>query len=224
LNLLVGTFLTTAMLIPSSGVKAKDVISSLVPALLLLTANSAPAPPELALELEEVVVHVPLMLDPTTASGSILSKTMIVTTPQPLLMLDFLVSKVSEDLLVPSASLVPSTPRVLDPKPLTASSQHAVDLEAVPSLPLALEASQLSAARLVVSAFPVMLVLSTAPTLLNTALLMELRPVLVVAWVEVLVKMVSVFVPAGPVRIVPLLHHNKVERRKVELRCIHLHN
>jgi len=202
LNLPVGTFLTTAMLILSSLVKVKAVGSSLVPALLLLIATSAPVLPELALELEEVVVHVLLMLDLTTASLSILSKTMIVTIPQPLLMLDFPVSKASEDLLVLSASLVLLTPRLLAPKPLTASSQHAVDLEAVLNLPSALEASQLSAARRVMSAFPVMLVLSTVPTLLNTALLLELRPVLVVAWVEVLAKMVSVFAPRAPVRIV----------------------
>jgi hypothetical protein len=139
--------LITAMPILSTGVRDKAAVSSLVPALLHPTANSVLALLELALLLEEVAVHVLLILDLTTVSGSTLSKTTIVTMLMLIPMLDFPLSKVLEDLLVPSALLVPLTPRVLDLKPLSASSILAVDQVAVLNLPSALEESPLSAAR-----------------------------------------------------------------------------
>jgi len=64
----------------------------------------------------------------------------------------------------------------------------------------------LLAARRVTSAFLVMLVLLTAPTLLNTVALLVRRSALVVAWEEVNAVMVSVSVTrATRVRIVPPL-------------------
>jgi len=114
------------------------------------------------------------------------------------------VSNHSEELLVPSASLVPSTPGALDLKPLSASSTLAAVLAAALSLLLALAASPFNAPRRVMSALAVMLVSLTAPTLLNTAALLVRRNALVVAWVEEPAKAVSVTVTRDTrVRIVP---------------------
>jgi len=103
--------------------------------------SSALVLPEVVSIPVEVVVHAPLILDLTTVSGSTLVTVMIATTLVLLLMLDFLPFKASEDLLVPSASLVLLTLRVLALLPLSASSILAVDLVAVLSSPLVLVAS-----------------------------------------------------------------------------------
>jgi len=64
----------------------------------------------------------------------------------------------------------------------------------------------LFAARRVTSAFLVMLVLLTAPTLLNTVALLVRRPALVVVWEEVAAMAVSALVTrVSRVRIVPPL-------------------
>jgi len=140
---------------------------------------------------------------------------MIVTILEPLHTLDFPVSKVSVELLVPSASLVPLTPRALDLKPLSASSTLAVDLVAALSLPSVSAASLLSAARRVMSVFLVMLVSLTVPIPLNTAVPSESSPALVVAWVEVLATMVSVLARvASRVKTVPPLF-NQVGNEKL---------
>jgi len=131
---------------------------------------------------------------------------MIATTPTLLHMLDFPPSKVLEDLLVPSVSLVLLTLGVLDLKPLSASSILAVDLEVAPSLPSVLVASLLSAAGRITSVFLAMLVSLTAPILLNTAAPSERRPALVTVWVEVLATMVFVSAIGVRVRTVLPLH------------------
>jgi len=191
LNLLVGTLLITVMLILSTGVRDKVAVSSLVPALLPSTPNSAPVLPELVLIPEEVVVLAPLTADLTTASGSTLTTTMIVTILMLITTLDFPVSKPSEDLLVPSVSLVPSTPRRLVLLPLSASSTLAVDLAAALSLPSMLVASLLFAPRRVMSVSADMVVSLTAPIPLNTAAPSVRRSAPVVAWVEVPARVVS---------------------------------
>jgi len=160
--------------------------------------SSALVLPEVVSIPVEVVVHAPLILDLTTVSGSTLVTVMIATTLVLLLMLDFLPFKASEDLLVPSASLVLLTLRVLALLPLSASSILAVDLVAVLSSPLVLVASLLSAPRRVMSAFLAMLVLLTAPIPSNIAPLLVRSLALVVVWVEVLATMV--LASARPVR------------------------
>jgi len=136
------------------------------------------------------VVHAPLTVDLTTASGSTLAETTTVTTKMLTHMPDFLLFKASEDQLVPSVSLVPSTPRALDLKLLSASSILAVDLALALNLLLISMVRLLPAARRVISVFLVMLVASTAPTPLSTAIPSERRSALVVVWVEVLAIMV----------------------------------
>jgi len=137
------------------------------------------------------VVHAPLILDLITVNGFTLARATIVTIPMLIAMLDSPVSKPSVDLLVLSASLVPSTARALAPKPLSASSMIVVEAVAVLSSLLALVVSLLSALRRVMSVSAVMVVLFTALTQLNTAALSVRRSVLVVAWEEELAKMVS---------------------------------
>jgi len=141
LNLLVGTFLTTAMLILSTGVRAKVAVSSLAHALHHLSASSAHLLPVPVLLLVVVVEAALLIVALIIASGFTLVKATIVTTPMPILMLDSPASKASEDLLVPSASLVPLTPGALDLKPLFASNTLAVDLVAALSSLLTLTVS-----------------------------------------------------------------------------------
>jgi len=183
------------MLILSTGVRDKVATSSLELALLPLSASSAPILLEAVSKPDKVVVHAPLIVDLTTASGSILAEATTVITKMLTHMPDFLVSKTSEDLLVLSVSLVPSTPRALDLKPLSASSILAVDLAAVLSLPsTSLMVSLLSVARRVLLPLPVTLVPLTALIPLNTAALLVRRSVLVVVWVEVLAIMVSALV------------------------------
>jgi len=183
------------MLILSTGVRDKVATSSLVVALLPLSASSAPILLEAVSKPDKVVVHAPLTVDLTTASGSTLAEATTVITKMLTHMPDFLVSKTSEDLLVLSVSLVPSTPRALDLKPLSASSILAVDLAAVLSLPsTSLMVSLLSVARRVLLALPVTLVPLTALIPLNTAALLVRRSVLVVVWVEVTAIMVSALV------------------------------
>jgi len=183
------------MLILSTGVRDKVATSSLELALLPLSASSAPILLEAVSKPDKVVVHAPLTVDLTTASGSTLAEATTVITKMLTHMPDFLVSKTSEDLLVLSVSLVPSTPRALDLKPLSASSILAVDLAAVLSLPsTSLMVSLLSVARRVLLALPVTLVPLTALIPLNTAALLVRRSVLVVVWVEVTAIMVSALV------------------------------
>jgi len=179
------------MLILSTGVRDKVATSSLELALLPLSASSAPILLEAVSKPDKVVVHAPLTVDLTTASGSTLAEATTVITKMLTHMPDFLVSKTSEDLLVLSVSLVPSTPRALDLKPLSASSILAVDLAAVLSLPsISLMVSLLSVARRVLLPLPVTLVPLTALIPLNTVPLLVRRSVLVVVWVEVLAIMV----------------------------------
>jgi len=134
LNLLVGGFLTTMlMLIPTTGVKDKVAVSSLVLALLVSTVNSALVPPEDVLRLEEVVVLALLILDLITANGFIPLIVMIAKIPMPILMLDSQVSKPSEELLELNASRVPLTVNLPVLKPVSASNILAVEVVAVPS-------------------------------------------------------------------------------------------
>jgi len=150
------------------------------------------------------VVHAPLILVPTTASGSIPTITTIVIIPMLIVMLDFPISNLSEDLPVLSASLVLSTPRRLDLKLLSASSTLAVVLAAALSLPLTLAASPFFVVRRVMSVLADMLVSLTAPIPLNTVALLVRRSALVVVWVEVLARAVSALVTRDTrVRIVP---------------------
>jgi len=132
LNLLVGGFLTTmVMLIPTSLVKDKVAVSSLVLALLVSTVNSALVPPEDVLRLEEVVVLALLILDLITANGFIPLIVMIAKIPMPILMLDSQVSKPSEELLELNASRVPLTVNLPVLKPVSASNILAVEVVAV---------------------------------------------------------------------------------------------
>jgi len=137
------------------------------------------------------VVHAPLILDLITVNGFTLARATIVTIPMLIAMLDSPISKLLVDLLVLSASLVPSTARALALKPLSASSMIVVEVVAVLSSLLALVVSLLSALRRVMSVSAVMVVLFTALTQLNTAALSVRRSALVVAWEEELAKMVS---------------------------------
>jgi len=150
------------------------------------------------------VVHAPLIPVLTTASGSTPITTMIARTPMLTTMPDSPVSNHSEEMLVPSVSLVPSTPRVLDLKPLSASSTLAAVLAAALSLPSTLAASLFNAPRRVMSALAVMLVSLTALIPLSTAALLVRRNALVVATVEEPARAVFVSVTrAIRVRIVP---------------------
>jgi hypothetical protein len=115
------------MLIPTTGVKVKVALSSLVLAPHLSSANSALVPLDNALRLEEVVVLALLILDPITASGFTLLKAMIATMLMLILMLDSPVSKPLEDLPDLNASREPLTLRVPALKPLSASSIPAVE-------------------------------------------------------------------------------------------------
>jgi len=121
------------MLIPTPGVKDKVVLSSLVPALLPSSVNSAPLPLEAVLKPEEVVVLALLILDLITASGFTLLKAMIATMLMLTLMLDSPVSKALVDWPNLSASKEPLTPRVPVLKPLSASSIPAVEAVVAPS-------------------------------------------------------------------------------------------
>jgi len=176
----------------SSGVKDKDVVSLPVHALLPASASSAPVLLEVVLTLVVVVVTVLLILDLTTVSGSTPVIVTIVITTMVTLTLDFPLSKVSEDLLNLSASLVPLTPRALDLKPVSASSTLAVDQAAVLSLPLTSVVSPLPVTPRVTSQSLDTVVSLTAPTQLNTAALLVKRSALVVVWVEVLAEAVFV--------------------------------
>jgi len=209
LNLLVGTFLTTAMLILSTGVRDKVAVS--LPALALphlMTSSALPLPVHVS-KLVVVVVVALLMLVPTTASGSIPVTVTIVTMKMPIPMLDFPLSKASEETLVPSALLVPLTPRVLDLKPLSASSIPAADLVAAPNLLLTSTVSPLSVKLRVSNLLPVTLVPLIAPIPTNIVALLVERSALEDVWVEVLVLTVSAVVTmVTRVRIV-LLRLNK---------------
>jgi hypothetical protein len=174
------------MPILSTGVRDKVATSSLVAALHPLSVNSALVLLEAVSKPDKVVVHAPLIVDLTTASGSTLAETMTVTMKMLTHMPDFLLFKVLVDLLVLSVSLVPLTPRALDLKPLSASSTLAVDLAPALNLPLTSMVRLLSAVRRVMLAFLVMLVALTAPIPLSTAVPSERRSVLVVVWAEVL--------------------------------------
>jgi len=204
-NLLVGTFPTTTVtLILSSGERDKDVVSLPVHALLPASASSAPVLLEVVLTPVVVVVTVLLILDLTTVSGSTPVIVTIVITTMVTLTPDFPLSKVSEDLLNLSASLVPLTPRALDLKPVSASSTLAVDQAAVLSLPLMSVVSPLPVTPRVTSQSLDTVVSLTAPTQLNTAALSVRESAPVDAWVEVLATVVSVFVTRVlRVRIVP---------------------
>jgi hypothetical protein len=194
------------MLILTSGVRVKVAVSLLVLAMLITTMNSALVLLEAALELEEVVVLVLLIKDLITANGFILPRAMTVTMMMVTLMLDFPISKLSEETPVASASLVPLTTRMLVLKPLSASSIPAVEAAVVLNLPSMLVASLLNVPRRVMSVFLDMVVLLAAPTLLNTAAPLVKSPALVDAWEEVLAKTVSVFaIEDTRVKIVPLL-------------------
>jgi len=191
-------------LTPSSGDKDKDVVSLPVHALPPASASSAPVLLEVVLTPVVVVVTVLLILDLTTVSGSTPVIVTIVITTMVILTLDFPLSKVSEDLLNLSASLVPLTPRALDPKPVSASSTLAVDQAAVLSLPLTSVVSPLPVTPRVMSQSLDTVVSLTAPTQLNTAALSVRESAPVDVWVEVLATVVSVFVTRVlRVRIVP---------------------
>jgi len=167
------------------------------------TVNSAPDLLELVLTLVVVVVVVLLILDLTTASGSTPVTVTIVTTLMPILMLDSPVFNLSVDLLVPSVSLVPLTPRVLDPKPVSVSSTLAVAPEALLSSPLMSVARLSPVPRKETSLFPDMVVSLTAPTPLSTVPPSVRRSALVDVWVEVLALTVFVLATRVPrVRIV----------------------
>jgi len=128
LNLLVGTFLTTLVMpILSFGVRVKVAVSSLDLALLQAMMSSALVLLESVFKLVEVVVPALLTLVLTIASGFIPARVMIVTMKMLTPMLDFPVFKLSEEMLIPSASKVPSTPRRPDLPPLSASSTLAVE-------------------------------------------------------------------------------------------------
>jgi len=150
------------MLILSPGVRVKDVTSLLAPALLPASMNSALVLLDLASKLVVVVVAALLILDLTTVSGFTPVTAMIATTLMPTHMLDSPASKPSVELPTLDASPVPSTPRVLVPKPLSASSTLAVVPEATLSLLLTLMVSPLLAVRRVRSLSPAMLVPLTA--------------------------------------------------------------
>jgi hypothetical protein len=115
------------MLILTTGVKDKVVLSLLVLAPPPNSASSALVPLEAVLRLEEVVVHAPLILDLITASGFTLLKVMIVIMLMLIPMLDSPVSKALVDLLSLNASRELLTPRVPALKPLSASSILAVE-------------------------------------------------------------------------------------------------
>jgi len=172
------------MLILSTGVRDKVAISSPDLAPHLAIPNSALDLLEPALRPEEVVVHAPLILDLITASGSILARATTATIPMLIAMLDSPISKLSVEIPVPSASLVPSTARALALKPLSASNMTAAEAVAVLSSLLTLAASLLSAPRRVMSVSAVTVVLFTALIQLNTAALSVRRSALVVAWEE----------------------------------------
>jgi len=192
------------MLIPSPGVKDKDAVSSLAPALLTVTVSSALVLLDLALPLVVVVVLATLIADLITASGFTLVTAMIAIILTLTLMLDFPAFNLLEDLLVPSVSLVLLILRALAPKPLSALSMIVAVLEAVLDSPLMSVVSLLSALRRAVSLFLVMLVSLTALTQLSTARLLVKRLVLEDVWVEVIVAMVLAFViKASRVRTVP---------------------
>jgi len=182
------------MLILSSGDKDKVVVSLPELALLPVTVNSAPVLLELVLKLVVVVVVVLLILDLTTASGSTPVTVTTVTTQTVTLMLDSPVSKASEDLLNLSVSLVPLTPRVPDPKPVSASSTLAAVQAAMLSLPLMLVVSLLLVTPRVMSQSLATVVSLTVPTQSNTAVLSARRSAPVDVWVEVLAVMVCALV------------------------------
>jgi len=121
------------MLIPTTGVKDKVVLSSLVPALPPSSVNSAPLPLEAVLKPEEVVVLALLIVDLITASGFTLLKAMIVTMLMLTPMLDSHLSKALVDWPNLSVSREPLIPRVLVLKPLSASSIPAVEAVVAPS-------------------------------------------------------------------------------------------
>jgi len=131
------------------------------------------------------------MLVPTTVNGSTPATAMIATMKMPTHMLDFPLSKASEEALVPSVSLVPSTLRALDLKLLSASSIPAAVPVVALNLPLTTTVSPLSVKLRVSNLLLVMLVLLIAPTPTNTVALLVERSALVVAWVEVLASTVS---------------------------------
>jgi len=182
------------MLILSSGDKDKVVVSLPELALLPVIVNSAPVLLELVLKLVVVVVVVLLILDLTTASGSTPVTVTTVTTQTVTLMLDSPVSKASEDLLNLSVSLVPLTPRVPDPKPVSASSTLAAVQAAMLSLPLMLVVSLLLVTPRVMSQSLATVVSLTVPTQSNTAVLSARRSAPVDVWVEVLAVMVCALV------------------------------
>jgi len=197
LNLLVGTFLTTAMLTLILGEKEQAVISSshlaVLPLLKLFLINGALALLELVLILVWVVVAALLTLDPMAVSGSIPMLIGTVIILMLTLMLDFPLSKPLEEEVVASASKVLSTPRLLDLKVLSALSTLAVVQEPQLFLPLILVVSLLSALSKDLYLYLVMLALSTALIQLHTALLLDKRSALEGAWVKVPALMVSVF-------------------------------
>jgi len=149
------------------------------------------------------------MLVPTTVSGFTPATAMIATMKMPTHMLDFPLSKASEEALVPSVSLVPSTLRALDLKLLSASSIPAAVPAVALNLPLTSTVSPLSVKLRVSNLLLVMLVPLIAPTPTNTVALLVERSALVVAWVEVLASTVSALATmVTRVRIV-LLRPNK---------------
>jgi len=189
----VGTLLTTALLILTSGDKDKAVASSLNPALPLLSLkNGVLAQKDPVLVLAVLVGCVRLIASLTAASGSMLLKTMTVILLQLSLTPDFLVYKPSVEVLVLSASKVLSIARGLDLNLLSASNIAAVALDLAPSLTLKSELRPSNVPQRVAKLLLAMRELLTALILCHGAALLELRPVLVVAWVEELALAVHV--------------------------------
>jgi len=174
-------------LILTTGDKDKAATSSSQPALLPLSPMSgALVPLDPVLTLVWVVVAALLIQDLTTVSGFIPTLIGAVTILKLNLMPDFPVFKPTEEVPVPSASKVPSTPKLLELKALSASSSLAVALEALLSLPLMLVVLLLYVVRKGPSLSLVMLVLLTALIQLLTVLLPDPRSAPEDAWVKVL--------------------------------------
>ena len=133
-KVLSGTLLTTVWLILIIGVKVKDATSSLELALQAVSAilNSVRTVPEDALSQVLLVVLAVLIADLMAADSNIPASLITVRTLTLRIMLDFLVSNLSEELLVASASLVLYPPHLVPVKLVSVSSTLAQDLEAVP--------------------------------------------------------------------------------------------
>jgi hypothetical protein len=114
--------------------KAQAAISLPVPALLTFLKNGAQAVLEPVLTLVEEVVPVVVMVDLITASSSILTLDMTVKILTLIPMLDFLESKLSEEVPEVSASKVLWLTVMPVPKLLSALNIAAVALALIPCL------------------------------------------------------------------------------------------